>query len=205
MKENIIQISKLLLVCVISAAVLAYVYGITKEPIEKAKQSETIAALKSVVTVDSDKETIIEQDTLQDESGNKYPIYRIIYSDSSVAGMAVKTFSNNGYGGKIIIMLGVDKDFTITGLYPLEFSETPGLGTKMTKDEFKGQFSGKNTDNFVFKVQKDGGDVVAITSATITSRAVTEAVEKGLVLLKEHFALPVETDSIKAEEGENVN
>jgi len=46
---------------------------------------------------------------------------------------------------------------------------------------------------------------VAITSATITSRAVTEAVEKGLFLLKEHYALPVETDSIKAEEGENVN
>jgi len=205
MKENIIQISKLLLVCVISAAVLAFVYGVTKEPIERAKQSETVTALKSVVPVDSDKETIIEQDTIQDESGDKYPVYRIIYSDSTVAGMAVKTFSNNGYGGKIVIMLGLNKDFSITGLYPLEFSETPGLGTKMTKDEFKGQFDGKNTDNFVFKVQKDGGDVVAITSATITSRAVTEAVEKGLFLLKEHYALPVETDSIKAEEGENVN
>jgi len=142
MKENIIQISKLLLVCVISAAVLAFVYGVTKEPIERAKQSETVTALKSVVPVDSDKETIIEQDTIQDESGDKYPVYRIIYSDSTVAGMAVKTFSNNGYGGKIVIMLGLNKDFSITGLYPLEFSETPGLGTKMTKDEFKGQFDG---------------------------------------------------------------
>lgn len=204
MKDNIIQILKLFIVCVVSAAVLAFVNGVTKEPIAKAKESETLSALKSVIPVDEQRNTVIEKDTVIDGSGASYPVYRIMYEDSTVAGLAVKTFSNNGYGGKIVLMLGADADFTITGLYPLEFSETPGLGTKMTKDEFKGQFTGKNTDNFKFKVQKDGGDVAAITSATITSRAVTEAVEKGLIILKDRYKT-TDSDSAETEEVENVD
>ena len=57
--------------------------------------------------------------------------------------------------------------------------ETPGLGTKITEEKFKSQFMGKNPSTFKLKVKKDGGDVDAITAATISSRAVCDAIERA--------------------------
>ncbi|MGB4293017.1 MAG: FMN-binding protein [Bacteroidales bacterium] len=66
----------------------------------------------------------------------------------------------------------------------LEQKETPGLGTKMTEPFFKDQFNGKNPANFKLKVKKDGGEVDAITAATITSRAFCDALERAYNTLK---------------------
>lgn len=83
--------------------------------------------------------------------------------------------SGEGYGGDIVLMVGFKKDKkTVISYKVLQASETPGLGMKLKTPEFAGQFSGK--DGSALKVKKDGGDIEAITSATITSRAVCKAI-----------------------------
>ncbi|MBQ2346069.1 MAG: FMN-binding protein [Kiritimatiellae bacterium] len=83
--------------------------------------------------------------------------------------------SGEGYGGDIVLMVGFKKDKkTVISYKVLQASETPGLGMKLKTPEFSGQFSGK--DGSALKVKKDGGDIEAITSATITSRAVCKAI-----------------------------
>ncbi|HYX09189.1 MAG TPA: RnfABCDGE type electron transport complex subunit G, partial [Bacteroidales bacterium] len=100
-------------------------------------------------------------------------------------GVAVKTFSKNGYGGQIDLMVGFTPDGTINNISVLDQKETPGLGTKMTDSVFKDQFNGKDPEQFKLKVKKDGGDVDAITAATISSRAFCDAVQKAYKIYKE--------------------
>jgi len=205
MKENINQILKLFIVCVVAAAVLALVYAITKEPIEKSKQSETLEAIQIVVSGIMDQMIIKDTLIVMENDTNNIQVYMILNQDSSIFAYSIKAFTELGYGGKIAIMVGVDKEFNITGLYPLEFHETPGLGMKMTKDEFKNQFLGKSLDNYNFKVQKDGGDIVAITAATITSRAVGDALNRGLNALVFNFKKEViDTGAVDTSKMEEV-
>ena len=82
----------------------------------------------------------------------------------------------DGYGGDITLMVGFKKDKkTVISYKVLTASETPGLGMKLKTPEFADQFRGK--DGSSLKVKKDGGEIEAITSATITSRAVCRAIE----------------------------
>ena len=81
----------------------------------------------------------------------------------------------DGYGGDITLMVGFKKDKkTVISYKVLAASETPGLGMKLKTPEFAGQFAGR--DGTALKVKKDGGEIEAITSATITSRAVCRAI-----------------------------
>ena len=90
-------------------------------------------------------------------------------------GYAVEGRSGEGYGGDIVLMVGFKKDKkTVISYKVLQAYETPGLGMKLKTPEFADQFSGK--DGSALKVKKDGGDIEAITSATITSRAVCKAI-----------------------------
>lgn len=83
--------------------------------------------------------------------------------------------SSEGYGGDIVLMVGFKKDKkTVISYKVLQSSETPGLGMKLKTPEFANQFGGK--DGSSLKVKKDGGEIEAITSATITSRAVCNAI-----------------------------
>ena len=89
----------------------------------------------------------------------------------------------DGYGGNITLMVGFKKDKkTVISYKVLAASETPGLGMKLKTPEFAGQFAGK--DGASLKVKKDGGEIEAITSATITSRAVCRAIADAQSKLK---------------------
>ena len=89
----------------------------------------------------------------------------------------------DGYGGDITLMVGFKKDKkTVISYKVLAASETPGLGMKLKTPEFAGQFAGK--DGRSLKVKKDGGEIEAITSATITSRAVCRAIADAQSKLK---------------------
>ena len=81
----------------------------------------------------------------------------------------------DGYGGDITLMVGFKTDKkTVISYKVLAAAETPGLGMKLKTPEFADQFKGK--DGSSLKVKKDGGEIEAITSATITSRAVCRAI-----------------------------
>ena len=89
----------------------------------------------------------------------------------------------DGYGGDITLMVGFKTDKkTVISYKVLAASETPGLGMKLKTPEFAGQFAGK--DGTSLKVKKDGGEIEAITSATITSRAVCRAIADAQSKLK---------------------
>ena len=90
-------------------------------------------------------------------------------------GYAVEGRCADGYGGDIVLMVGFRKDKkTVISYKVLQASETPGLGMKFTTPEFSSQFKGR--DGSALKVKKDGGEIEAIASATITSRAVCRAI-----------------------------
>ena len=85
-----------------------------------------------------------------------------------------------GYGGDVKIMTGIDKNGAVTGISPLELNETAGLGMKAQNASFLDQFKGKVKDIAVNKNSASGNEIQALTGATITSKAVTAAVNEAL-------------------------
>ena len=91
------------------------------------------------------------------------------------------TTDKEGYGGDIQITVGITSDGTVNGISILSISETAGLGMKAKEPAFYEQYQGKQAEKFA--VSKDGGEgepIDAISGATITSRAVTGAVNVAL-------------------------
>jgi Na+-translocating ferredoxin:NAD+ oxidoreductase subunit G len=106
-------------------------------------------------------------------------VYPATHNGSPV-GYATETWSDEGYSGRISLLVVTDAQGSLIDYKVLVAKETPGLGTKMKDDGYRAQYKGAKLGSFGFAVKKDGGDVEAITSATITSRAATEAIERGL-------------------------
>ncbi|MDR1564812.1 MAG: RnfABCDGE type electron transport complex subunit G [Oscillospiraceae bacterium] len=93
--------------------------------------------------------------------------------------------SSTGYGGEIKLMVGINAEGVVQGVEILSMSETPGLGANAKKDKFISQYKGKDANKGELKVSKDGGEIDAITAATISSRAVTQGVNQALERYKE--------------------
>jgi len=163
------------LVAVVSALALAFTYSATKEARELAKQKKTLVALGKVLPP-FDNQPNDEKYSV--EGFDQLEFYPAKKGDQAV-GTAVKTYSDAGFGDRIWIMVGFDKDNKIINTWVVEQKETPGLGTKMQESKFRDQFKGKSLNSFKLIVKKDGGDVDAITAATITSRAFCEAIDKA--------------------------
>ncbi len=98
-------------------------------------------------------------------------------SIGAFVGAAIIGSSNKGFSGLVKIMVGFKPNGDIQNMVVLEQKETPGLGTKMKDEKFLRQFRDKNPSSFDLKVKKDGGEVDALTGATISTRAFTEAVQ----------------------------
>jgi electron transport complex protein RnfG len=182
-QDNILKLVVVLtVICAISAFALAIVYNVTKEPIAEQKRLEMIKAIKSVLPSSAVNDPVKDKKVI--EQRNVF-----IGKDSSgkVVGAAFKVVSNEGYSGKIEIMLGINsKDDSVNGIEILAMAETPGLGAKITEDRFKNQFKKRNLKNTNWKVKKDGGDIDQISGATISPRAVTKAVYNGLKFYKKN-------------------
>ncbi len=163
----------------VSAVSLGYVYSITKAPIDASKQVKELAAISEVVYPGFDNKPNEEVLYIDDVTGNgKLELYPA-RKDGKVTSVAIKTYTNNGFSGRIEMIIGFFLDGTINKYKVTSQMETPGLGTKITEDKFKTQFEGKNPKYFKLQVKKDGGDVDAVTAATISSRAVANAVDRA--------------------------
>ena len=168
----------LLVIAAVSGGVLGLVYGVTKDAIAEVDQKKNEAAIQAVLPLEG--EITYKADTLSyDYEGTTltFPCNLAYDANGNFQGAAVKT-SEGGFGGKIDMMVGFLADGTIKGTSVLSHAETPGLGANMT-GKFKDQFVNKNPADFKLTVSKDGGDVDAITAATITSRAFSKAVDKA--------------------------
>ena len=163
----------LTLIALVAAAMLSGIYLLTQESIEQQKAEKQLAAISAVLPA---YERIADPETVQGLTVHK------AYTGDTFVGAAVETESN-GFGGKIRLMVGFDNDSHITGYEVLEQTETPGLGTHIVEwfrnvDKPGQNIIGRQATG-AMTVSKDGGDVDAITAATISSRAFLEAVNKA--------------------------
>ena len=171
------MVGALLIVTLISSAVLGYVYELTKEPIAQAKLNKKLDAIKAVVPDFNNNPDSVKFEMVV-EGGDPVIAYPA-KMDGQLVGTAIESYTMSGFSGLIKLMVGLKPDGSIFGISVLEHKETPGLGTHMSDDWFLGQFKDKNPADFNVNVTKDGGDVDAITAATISSRAFSDAVTRA--------------------------
>jgi electron transport complex protein RnfG len=170
----------LLVITFVASAALALVYNVTKEPIALVQIENKNASIQMVLPA-FDNQPFAEQFKIASD-GDSLVCYPAKNNDKLV-GVAIETYSKKGYSGLISIMVGFKPDGTIINYSVIEHKETPGLGTKMG-EWFKTEKNhqsvlGKNPGTFKLKVKKDGGEVDAITAATISSRAFCEGIQRA--------------------------
>ena len=167
----------LFVICIVAGGVLGIVFNATKDPIAAAENAKRTAAIKNVLPEFKTLKTVNVKSAMEDA---EIPFHLAYDADNNFIGAAVETFTNKGFSGNISLMVGILADGTVNNISVLQHAETPGLGSKMEEETFKGQFCDKNPASFNFSVKKDGGDVDAITAATISSRAFCDAVNRAL-------------------------
>lgn len=166
----------LFVVAAISATTLGLMNEVTEEPIAAAKLKAKLEAIEMVVP-QFDNDPNSEMYTLQSDLGELecYPAKM----GGELVGTALSSITKMGFSGEIKIMIGFKPDGTIHDSSVLDHAETPGLGTKMDLPKFKDQFKEKNPASFNIMVTKDGGGIDAITAATISSRAFSDAAQRA--------------------------
>ena len=189
-KDNAVKDAAILvIITLVAALLLAFVYEITKDPIAAQKAKKKTEAYAAVYPGLSD--TVISED-LQTKAeafaGDGMRVDEaVLAKDASgaVVGLLMTVTTPEGYGGDITLTCGVTADGTLTGISFLTLAETAGLGMKAQEDGFRGQFENKKTDSFA--LMKGGAAVVegnepidVISNATITSEAVVRAVNGAL-------------------------
>ena len=178
------MILSLFMVTLIAGISLSVVHKITEGPIAKAKAERKMKALKAVLPAFTNDPAAEMKKVPCGKEGDSVEIYPAT-KDGQPAGAAVISFSDKGFSGRIKIMTGFFPDGKIRNIVVLEQKETPGLGNKITDEAFTGQYRDKNPDSFDLRVKKDGGEVDALTGATISSRAFSEAVQTAYDFFKD--------------------
>ena len=193
MKKNTIIKDTLILtlITLVAGGLLGMVYEVTKEPIAQQAEKEKQEAYKAVFEDADSFEVCVEADDadlaayLTENGFEAQTVNEVMEAkDASgeTIGYALNMTTSEGYGGDISFSMGVTLDGTLNGISILDINETACLGMNATKDEFKGQFAGKQVD--AFEVTKSGAasdnEINAISGATITSKAITGGVNAGL-------------------------
>ena len=189
----------LLIITVIAGGSLGMVYKVTKEPIAMAKLAKQQKAIEEVVP-GFDNNPTDEMYQLTSKEGYVLSVFPCKKGDE-LLGVAISTKTDKGFSGEIKIMAGLKPDGTILNYSVLEHKETPGLGSKMN-DWFRGSVASQsiiNRDpaNAKMTVKKDGGDIDAITAATISSRAFLDAIMIAYNTYKENTNMQSATPTIE--------
>ena len=175
----------LTLITVIAGLGLGLVYEVTKDPIAAAQEEAKKEAWQAVfpdASLDDFVAAEVDQ-AVAEQVVADLGVQATVDEVCTVGdlGYVVTTTDKEGYGGDIQITVGITTDGTVSGVSILSISETAGLGMKATEPAFYEQYHGKQTESFY--VSKDGGSgepIEALSGATITSRAVTGAVNVAL-------------------------
>jgi len=181
----------LFLITLLSGFILGYVYNLTKEPIRLQKEKAIQEACAAVFPESEEMGLKFEAqeyipgaavaEELEAMGVEIGTVYRAVTAEGTLFGYVVESTSKRGFKGNIMHCIGVTTDGFVSGVSIVEMSETQGLGTK-AETELVPQFAGITTDAFTYT--KTGStmdsEVDAITGATITTKAVVEAVNGGL-------------------------
>ncbi len=191
--KNMIKDAAILLVITLCAGlILGFVYQITKEPIARAEEEAAKKAYAEVFPQAEDfnmlEMSLAEGDTGYEEWKNAgyegvdiINILAALDESGNRIGYVLTVTSHEGYGGDITFTMGISNDGTLNGISILSISETAGLGMK-AESVLKPQFAGKNVSSFTYTKTGATSDsqIDAISGATITTNAVTTAVNGGL-------------------------
>ena len=174
---------------IVFTALLAFVFQITKLPIEKSEAAARLSLFRQIVPQSmhnndllTDTVTIAPNDLL----GNKQPtIANRARIDSAPAAVIIEAIAHDGYSGDIKLLIAIKADGSISGVRVLAHKETPGLGDyiDIAKDNWIKLFDNESllkTAEPQWKVKKDGGKFDYMAGATITPRAIVKAVHKAL-------------------------
>lgn len=200
------MILTLVLVTLVAGGALGYIFQLTKAPISEAKKSKQQEAIRQVVPPYNNNpgDDMYE---IKGDNGTVFKVFPA-RQDDELTGVAIESTTTKGYGGEIKMMVGFKPDGSIYNYQVLEHKETPGLGSKMNewfRPVAKGGSGSENRNSFFDKlfgiksgqsgdsksiigknpgrsnlsVSKDGGEIDAITAATISSRAFLDAVRQA--------------------------
>lgn len=195
MRSTARLIFALTITCLASALALAAIHGLTEAPIQEQKRLATMRAVQEALPpFDNDPvadtcQIILEEDEVGAEEMLTVFLGR---QANTITGVAFPVFGE-GYGGLIHIMVGINLKGEISGIKVLEHLETPGLGAKIEEPSFTDQFKDKSLENSTLvngnlAVKKDGGDLDALTGATISPQGVAMAASAGLKIFGRHRA-----------------
>lgn len=168
-------------ICVAAGAILAGVNQLTTAPIAASKAASLEAAIKAV-TPEFDNRPADEAYMAATSEGDSLKIYPA-KKDGKLVGVAVESNTKKGFSGEIKVVVGFDVEGKLLNYSVQQHAETPGLGAKMQEwfrtDKNKQSVLGRTMTAEGLKVSKDGGDVDAITAATISSRAFLDAINRA--------------------------
>lgn len=181
----------LLVITLVAGFLLGLVYDITLEPIAHQEELANAKACQEVFSDATDFTDVqTDLDTLNQnlkENSLEYVTVDAVMeaSDDSgqMLGYVLTVTDSEGYGGDIQLSMGVRMDGTLNGISILSISETAGLGMNADTDAFKSQFADKNVEQFTYTKNGASADneIDAISGATITTNAVTNGVNGGLL------------------------
>lgn len=169
----------LTIVCVLAGLCLSVA---NKQTEEARRHQDRLARLEAIDAVLPHYDNRPDEDKVEVEG----VVFFIGRMEGKVVGVAFIQ-EGEGYGGGIEVMIGVSPEGELLGIDVVKHLETPGLGAKIDESDFKDQFFKDKrreplTIDSIIEVVKDGGEIEAITGATISSRGVCEAIRKGLRL-----------------------
>ena len=170
-------------------ALLAYIFQITKVPIEKSEAAARLALFRQIVPASMHDNDILK-DTItiapNDLLGNTQPsIANRARINNAPAAIILEAIAHGGYSGDIKLLIAIKYNGEISGVRVLTHKETPGLGDyiDIAKDDWIKLFDAESltkTSDKNWQVKKDGGQFDYMAGATITPRAVVKAVHKAL-------------------------
>ena len=179
-------------ITVVSGLLLGIVYDITKEPIAEAQENTKQEAFRAVLADASSFETMEDFDAsealsiLEENGYTSDEITEIaegVDDSGETVGYVINVTSHEAYDGDLEVSVGIAADGMVKGIEMLSISETAGLGMKADEADFKDQFKDKKVEKFSYTKSGESGDdkIDAISGATITTNAVTNAVDSALV------------------------
>jgi electron transport complex protein RnfG len=155
------------------AIALGFVNKITSDRIAAFNEEKTAAAMKAVLTADS-------YTPVSGSAAEKIELVKEVYAADD-SGWVIMV-NPSGFGGELNMAVGVDKTGTVTGVSIIKMSETSGLGANANRESFRSQYVGKSGS---VALKKQGGEIDALTGATVTSTAVTKGVNAALAAANE--------------------
>lgn len=183
MNETVKNALILFTITLVASVLLALASQVTAEPIKVQKAKQTATA-NAAVLPDTEFEELADLDL---SSYEKITAVYAAKKGNEVVGYTFKLITNEGYSAGLELIVGLSTEGAITGIDIIKHSETPGLGAKADEDPFKGQFTGKPLSELTVVKGAAASDteISAISGATITSRAVTNAVNEAVACYNE--------------------